>query len=174
MKINLINCAFVHIYLIIFKKSEFESRFRFKFFSWNLWNVVISQVDFKRVKRFRYLLSIIADDEVISHDIKERITKDRKCYETLLPLMKSKDLSIFGTETRYWDSCPKFLLVPGKHMFIISNPRPLRERQWLYHSGRHTNVRNCAIFRSCVSRGSPGSQGAHFGNHCYVQYRMKI
>jgi hypothetical protein len=41
------------------------------------------------VKRFEYL-GYISDGRVIYCDVKEKITKEHKCYGILLPLMKWK------------------------------------------------------------------------------------
>lgn len=56
-------------------------------------NIAIQKYKFERVRSFKYLGSVITEDNVITEEIKERLQAGNKCYWALLPLMKSNNLS---------------------------------------------------------------------------------
>ena len=79
------------------KINESKTKYMITSRSTNKWSHLnelrIENFGFERVNRFKYLGSLITENNVITEEIKERLKDGNKCYGALLPLMKSKDLS---------------------------------------------------------------------------------
>ena len=55
-------------------------------------NITIQDQKFERVRSFKYLGSVITDNNLMAVEIKERLQMGNRCYWALTPLLKSKNL----------------------------------------------------------------------------------
>ena len=62
----------------------------------NITNITIQNEKFERVRSFKYLGSVITDNNLMAEEIKERLQIGNRCYWALTPLLKSNDLSKNG------------------------------------------------------------------------------
>ena len=62
----------------------------------NINNIQIGTYRFERVEKFKYLGSLVTEDNRTSKESNERIKAGNRCYGALQHLMKSKDISNKG------------------------------------------------------------------------------
>ena len=62
----------------------------------NINNINIGTYQFERVEEFKYLGSLVTEDNRTSKEVNERIKAGNRCYGALQHLMKSKDISNKG------------------------------------------------------------------------------
>ncbi|PSN54970.1 hypothetical protein C0J52_02350 [Blattella germanica] len=64
-------------------------------------NLIIGWNESEKVRSFKYLESVIADNNTITEEVKSRLKAGNRCYRGLLPILRFKDLSKNGDKKIY-------------------------------------------------------------------------